>query len=262
MALPIILNEMVTEDPGLVSFVATPGTDTDPIYAVDNVRDYRPYTRWKSSSSADSYLSGDWTGTNVVVDAWAVIGHNFATAGTDISMQVFEGTWVDAGSGTINATSDDEIIVGILPASKTDNAFRLAMLNNSVAPEVGVLLWGAKFEFPRYIQGNFDPQGQSIMAEQAISNSGEILGSTIRYREHNINAQFTRLVDTWVRNTFMPLWDSHLSQLKPFLWCWNPAAATLPDSQYVSITPGAQLQVPFDPMRQALTLNMRGRLRQ
>jgi len=263
--LPIIIHDDINLSPDLLTFLAT-DTDAGSQYHVDNVRDLRPYTRWKAlNGTTDKNLTGDWTGGLVSVDAWAVIGHNFASAGVTCGLDVFEGSWVDAGSGDIVPTNDNEIIVGILPATKTDNAFQLRMTGSpfTAAPEVGVVLWGMKLEFPRFLLTGFDPQGLRVEAEQSISQTGEVLGSTIKFKEHNIIASFNRITETWIANTFMPVWNTHLSLLKPFVFAWRPVNLESPteDSRFVALQPGVQLNVPYDPKRQSLSLPMRGLVR-
>lgn len=263
MALPIIVWENQGANPDINAWTAT-DTDSGSQYHVDNLLDFRPYTRWKAASSGEKFISGDWStvpGGTVTVDCFALIGHNLKTVAADIYLEVFEGTWVDAGTGLINATADDEIIVGILPAAKTDDSFRLRLDNTTAAAELGVFLLGQKLEFPRYLKGGWDPEGQRIEADQAISQAGEILGSVIRYREHILTPQWDRLTETWIRNTFLPIWTDHLSQLKPFVFSWDPSGTHAVDARYVTITPPGSLQVPFDPVRQALSLPMRGLVR-
>jgi hypothetical protein len=263
-ALPIIIHEAQGGNPAINAWAAT-DTDADSIYDVENLNDYRAYTRWKALNfTGDKFVTGDWTtvpGGTIVVDSIALIGHNFATAETDLSIEVFEGSWVDAGPGVFTATVDNEIIVKLVSPAKTDDSFRLKMANSTATPELGVFLIGQKLEFPRYLQGGWDPEGQRVEADQPLSQAGEILGTSIKFKEHNLQAQFTRLTDTFIRDTYMPVWDSHLSLLKPFVFSWNPTGVTLAESRYVALTPGAQLQVPYDPIRQALSLRMRGVVR-
>ena len=263
MALPIMVWENQGANPDINAWAAT---DTDPgsQYHVDNLLDFRPFTRWKAASSGEKFITGDWTtvpGGNITVDCFAIIGHNLATVAADIYLEQYVGTWVDAGAGKINATADDEIILGLLPTPKTDDSFRLRLDATTAAAEIGVFLLGERLEFPRHLDGAWDPEGQRIEADQPVSKGGEKLGSTIRYLEHNLTPQWNRLTETWIRNTFMPIWRSHLAQLNGFVFAWDPSGAHLADLRYMSLTPGTRLQVPYDQTRQSLSLPMRGIVR-
>jgi hypothetical protein len=252
MALPIIIWENRLSS---TTSLTPTDTDSDPAYNVANLYDFRPYTRWKAASSGSKSISAAWASA-VTVDSIAIVGHNLATVSADIYVDYVAAPWTQHfGPFT---PSEDEAPVVIQFESQSKTGWRIRLDNCTAAPSVGVILIGQKLEFQRYVSEPYDPFGERVVAEQAISETGELLGSTFKYREHNISAQWGRLTEAWVRATFLPVWENHLSRLRPFVWAWNPASTWEQQAFYVALQPGAALQTPYDPIRQSLSLQMRG----
>lgn len=252
MALPIIIwQNLIATNTGLT----VTDTDSDPAYNIANIYDFRAYTRWKAASSGSKTITIAW-GTSVTADCMAIVGHNLKTVDADIYVDYFNGSWI-ANFGPFTPSEDEAPIVCQM-TSRSYAGWRIRLDNCTAAPQLGVVLFGQKFEFQRYLSEPYDPFGERVVAEQAISETGELLGSTVKYREHNISAQWGRLTEAWVRTSFLPVWESHLSLLKPFVWVWNPASTWEQQAFFVALQPGAVLQTPYDPIRQSLSLQMRG----
>jgi len=246
MGKPIILAENILENATLTA------TDTEEGYDVNNLKDRRRYTFWKAESSGTIYITAD-CGENKTGDCLGIAGHNFGTNSIQITLQYSDDNtnWVDVISFT--PSSDKPILKTFSSVSK--RYWRLKLVSSSVAPILAVFFLGSKLQFPRYISGEFDPGPEEIIATTARSKAGYLLGSVIRHTKITISVDFRNLTDTWIRNSFKPLWDNYLSNLYPFFWAWD--IENFPDEVfYAAIPEGFQLSMPYNPVRRNLHLEM------
>ncbi len=250
MGKPIILAENILEEAS--TLVAT-NTATD--YDVAHLVDRRPYTFWKASAAGTLYLTAN-LGEAVAADALGLVGHNFGTAEAAVTLQhSANGTdWTTVVTEFEPAT-DRAIMKTFTSVSK--QYWRLKIVTASVAPYLAVMFIGARLDFPRYVLGEFDPGPERLYVTSATSKAGYPLGATLRYVGHDISVSFQNLTDTWVRNTFKPVWDEHLSQLKPFFWAWNLADYAA-DVYYVQVPDNFSLTTPYNPVRRNLSLEFKG----
>jgi hypothetical protein len=83
---------------------------------------------------------------------------------------------------------------------------------------MAILMIGARLNFERYAAGEWQGAQESIVAESTRSETGNLLGSTLKYTLLVFNLSFRFLTLTWVESTFKAAWDAYLSLLKPFFF--------------------------------------------
>lgn len=250
---PVILNDNRFDD-------GTPtatDTDSDSQYDVLNIKDLRTYTHHKFAGSGTKYYTID-CGSAKSADALAIISHNLKTANATVSVEYSS----DNFSADVNVAlsgftpSDDKAFLKLF-TSQSARYWRIKIVTASIVVWLGVAIVGERFIFERYPVAPFDPQPEKIISKTSISNTGNLLGSVIQYIEIQIEVSFKHLTPSWAANTFRPIWDAHLSQLKPFFWAWELDNHS--DEVYFGqITEGFHLKMPYDPVRRSLTLKMRG----
>ena len=246
-AKPVLLYDNLLEDGTLVA------TDTAAGYDVDNLKDRRTFTRWKAASSGTKEIEIT-LGSTKTADAVAIVGHNLNTVGATVTVQRFVSGWVDMF--TPETPSSDKAYLKLF-TSASDTAWRIQIVSPSGVPEIGVILLGDRLTFERWLSGSFDPTPEAMNVETAESKAGHLLGVTSRNNPIQVSAQFQRLTDSWVRNTFDPAWDEHLKLGKPFAWGWDKTN-NAGDVYYLRMADGSVKAAPYDPVRRSLTLNMKG----
>ncbi len=231
-------------------------TNTETGYDVANVTDLREYTWWQADASGTIYVTVN-CGSPKAADSLAVIGHNLFTATATVSVE-----W------SANGADWTECLAGFTPAddkaffktwvSASKQYWRLKIVTGAVAARIAVLLIGARLDFTRYPSGDFDPDGEEIVADSSISKAGYLLGSTIRFYQRAISAKFNNLTPTWIHDTFLPAYVAHLSLLKPFFFVWDRTNHA-DEVFYGCLQAGNKLSVPYSPYRRSLALDMIGR---
>lgn len=250
MGKPIILAENILERATTLT-----ATNTAVGFDVRNILDRRQYTFWQATSSGTRFITADM-GVPVPADAFGLIGHNFGIAGTQITLQgSTDGTtWTDVVA-QFSLTNNKAILRTFTSLSRRH--WRLRIITTTSIPFLAVFFLGRRLEFPRYVMGEFDPQPEQIHATSAKSKAGYPLGAIVRYIRHNIHISFQNLTDAWVRTQFLPIWNEHLSQLKPIFWAWNledfPA-----DVYFVSLPDNFSLSIPYNPVRRNMALQFEG----
>lgn len=250
MSKPIILAENILEEA-----VTLEATNTDADFDVAHIIDRRPYTFWKAEAEGTLYITASLPEA-VAANCIGIIGHNFGTAEAEITLQhSANGTdWADA-LAMFEPLTDKALLKTFTLATK--QYWRLKIVTSAVIPELAVLFIGSKLEFPRYVLGEFDPGPETLHADSARSKAGHLLGANVRYISHEISVSFQNLTDTFIRNTFKPVWDEYISQLKPFFWAWNSEGFG-DDIFYVSIPDNFGLSVPYNPVRRNMSLQFVG----
>jgi len=228
-------------------------TDTETGYDVANIVDYRTHNFWKGASAGTKYITIDCL-TAVTADALGIVGHNLYTADADISVESSpdNSTWTERLAAFAPA-SDKALMKTFTIASA--RYWRIKIVTASVAARIAVIFLGNRFEFPRYITGSFDPYPEEISAVTARSKTGNLLGSILDVIMCKISVQFTKMTESWVNNTFRPLWDTYLSQLQPFFWAWDVVNHPT-EVYYGKIPDDFTLSTPYDPWRRTVTLKI------
>ena len=250
-AKPIILAENRLLD-------GTPtATDTATGYDVLNLIDLRPFTFWQAGSHGTKYITVD-CGAAAKADCIAMIGHNLYTADADVSVEVsadnFAAETIE-GLAAFTPTSDRAFLKTFTERNK--QYWRIKIVTAATAAKIGVLLLGSRLDFPRYPAANFDPSPERLNGIAARSKAGHMIGATLKNISHEIRVEFRSLTPTWFDNTFKPVWDAHLSQLKPFFFSWDnenhPA-----DVRFLTMPEKGMLSAPYDPFRRSMNLTFEG----
>lgn len=239
-----------------LNFLIPSSTDADTAFDVNNITDYRPYTRWKSVGSGQHLITAGWSSA-ITANCIAIIGHNLQSASATTYVEYDGAPWKVASGGHSQIT--DEAVFFREFAPQFDTSWRLRFETAGDPLELGVVLLGLKVDIERFLLSPFDPEGQTAIAEQSTSMTGELLGSSVKYKQHNITARWSRLTSAGIA-TLRTAWLDHLSLMKPFIFSWEPEFH-LNESQYLALKPGSQFSIPYDPIRQSFTLQMRGLVR-
>lgn len=175
-------------------------------------------------------------------NALGIIGHNFETAGATISLgySVDGANWTEIVSG-FTVTTNKALLKTFTLTSAF--AWRLKIITAAIAPRMAVLMIGTRLDFERYAF-NYEGPEEKIAAESLRSETGNLLGSCLKYIGYTIKLSFKNLTAAWCDVTFKPLWDSWLSQLKPFFFA--PDITNHPtEVYYVKIPDSATFKMPY-----------------
>jgi len=246
---PIILYDNRFED-------GTPtATDTETGYDVANITDLRTYTFWKAASSGTKYITVNCASAKSA-DALGIVGHNLYTASATISVESSpdNSEWTERLAGFV-PPSDRALLKRFTSVSA--QYWRVKIVTASVQAKIAVIILGVRVTMEKYPLAPFDPMPQSIVAQQGISDEGNLLGVTIEFIDIQIQAQFSNLTPSWVTNTFVPAWDVHLSLCKPFFWAWDVENHAT-EVYFVQILARSALSMPYEANRRSLALAMRG----
>lgn len=228
-------------------------TDTETGYDVANIVDCRSHTFWKGASAGTKYITVDCL-TPVTADALGIVGHNLYAADAVVSVESSpdNSIWTER-LAPFAPVSDKALLKTFTIASA--RYWRVKIVTASVAARIAVIFLGDRFEFPRHISGSYDPYPEEISAVTSRSKTGNLLGSTLDLIMSKISVQFSKMTDSWVINTFNPLWDDYLSRLQPFFWAWD--ITNHPTEVYYGKVPDDfSLSRPYDPWRRTVTLKI------
>lgn len=230
-------------------------TDTASGYNVANITDLRPYTFWKAASAGTKYITVNCVSAQSA-DSLGIIGHNLYTADADVSVEHSpDGTnWTEC-LAAFTPASDKAVLKTFTTAEK--QYWRIKIVTATIAPRIGVLVLGERMDFERYPISGFDPAPETLNAVSARSKAGHLIGAVLQNIGIETSISFRQLTTTWVENTFRAVWDSHLSQLKPFFFSWDITNHAT-EIYFFNIPSDFTLSMPFDPYRRYLSLTMEG----
>jgi hypothetical protein len=210
MAVPFILYSCIDTTPAATSEAAG--------YDVENIVDWRAYTRWRATGTGTQYITFD-AGSPVSVDAIGIEGHNIAGATVSVEWSTDNSNWTEVLAG-FTATAGT-ILKSWTAASK--RYWRIKIASASVAPEIGVVSIGARMDFPHYPDAPLDFISESPQRAESVSKTGHLLGVVTRYRPYTFSMQFSDALYTWVTANFDTFWEAHCSLHKPFFVMCNDA---------------------------------------
>jgi len=234
---------------------------TDTSFNVLNVIDMRPYTFWRPDTATGvKYITIDTGQTTSVADAFAVVGHNLSSASSVIAIQHSSDNF-----GTITTASTitppDNKAFGTLFSSAVNRYWRIAIPQpTTVKPYIGVILLGEKLTIPRNEGKAINPEAHIAISEGADSKTLQPLGVINRGKQRRLQVNISAVGTTWINESFLPVWDNHLSLSKPFLWHWNTAVSSA--CYYMQIDPKSANYVTSyldDTNYRNLTMSMIGR---
>jgi hypothetical protein len=230
-------------------------TDTAADYDVNNIKDLRAYTFWKAASAGTKYLTVD-CGSEKSADSLGIIGHNLFTAGAMLSVESSsDGSVYTERLAAFTPSSDKTVLKTF--SSVSARYWRIKIVTATVAPQLAVVMLGQRITFERYLQAPFDPAPEKIEGDSQRSKTGNLLGSVVYYHSMKISADFKNVTPAWIRDTFKPAWDGHLSLLKPFFFAWDPESH--PDEVFfVKVPENFELRLPYEGVRRSLRLEFEG----
>ncbi|MDI6808269.1 MAG: hypothetical protein QME66_04710 [Candidatus Eisenbacteria bacterium] len=231
--------------------ITIPVGGTAPGYDVQNIKDFRPYTWWQADALGLQIIRVTLAAA-LTADTVAIIGHNLFSAGGTYAIQT------NAGAGThdmITAPTSDRAFLRSFP-SRTATEFSLYLAGGNTVPyRLAVVFIGKRLELERFLLSPFDPQPETIEANDSTSKTGNLLGVSVDYISRPISASWKNLTPAWVASYFKPVWDAHLGKCVPFFWAWD-IGNFADEVYYCRIPPKFSLKMPYDPVRRSLTLSM------
>jgi len=249
-AKPIILWDNLLAKQGVI----LSATSSHPDHPVQYIADWREYLSWQAGSASIQSIEAD-LGSEGSAKALAIYKHNFHSAG--ISSITLYGS--DNGADWIEILSHQ--IETDAPILKIFNQifyryFKLTLAQGSIPVEIGILFIGEYLEFPCWPSSGFDPDQKEQVIEKAFSEQGFVLGAIERYSRRKIQLSFSHLTDLWVRDYFIPFWESHIP--KPFLFAWDYINHS--SEVYLLEVSEPRVSLPYSPVFRSLRLELEGRV--
>jgi hypothetical protein len=222
-------------------------TNTASGYSVNNIIDYRSYTKWKSNTTDNQTIQGvlsaaiapikqaDDVGYILTVggkrlhtvaggglttfgaaDCIGIFNHNLS--GTTITVKYDQnGTMVTLA--TITPTSNDPILY---PFERHEsNKWQVIITGLTAAAEVAVMFLGEAIYFPYLPRAPYTPKDEGIEVMSEVSQAGHLLGSVVAHHPVSINPVWELILRTWFNDNLVPFWDDHGKLLKPFFFGWD-----------------------------------------
>ena len=195
-------------------------TDTAAGYSVLNIRDLKTFTAWRAASSGTKYLSTGDLGAAMSADAIGIQTHNLGTAAAQISVESSANgsDWTER-LAAFSPTTDKAILKPFTITSA--QYWRVKVVTGSLAAQIAVCLLGVRITFPVPPEGPYVPASEGIESDSAISKTGVLLGTVVRYRPVKISPSWKYLTRAWIETYMVPFWDSYASSLAPFIWAWD-----------------------------------------
>jgi hypothetical protein len=206
--------------------------ESDPDYPVTNVANSITSIKWKhdateSPVSSIEYLTVDLDAD--IVNYVAIAGHNFATAGVAVGLEISTYNSPAGGSEGIFEPvipDDDGPLIFLFEAEEVQ-AVRLVFLTTATPVEIAVLYVGQYTELPEGIQPDHTPLPLAKVRDvvNGRSENGAFLGRIITGQQLGSVATIANLSKDYVRDELMPFLD--FASEEPFFWIWSPE--TYPD---------------------------------
>jgi len=185
--------------------------------SVLNIRDGRPYT-WLQWAAAGTYYVT--AGASGYADCLAVIGHNLASAGATISVELS----TDGGANwsvrlaPFEPASDRALLV---PFTSAYGKYRIKIASPTAAPQIAVAMVGARLEFPFPPDTPYTPYVESVEEETQNSKAGHPLGTVVRYFPAEVKPQFSFVDRGWIEEIYRPFREDYSRYRKYFFWAWD-----------------------------------------
>ncbi len=230
-------------------------TDTADGYSVLNLRDGRTFTWWKGASPGVKYITVECPAA-AAADAVGLVGHNLGSLSGTIAVESSpDGVEWTQRLAPVAPGSDKAFLRSFTSVSA--KWWRARIETAGSAAQIAVLLLGSRLVFERPLNGEYDPQPETIEGNSVRSKTGHLLGSVTSFVAVRISAGFKNLTSAWINDQFRTSWEDHLSLLLPFLWCWDPEGHT-DEVHWVKIADGFSLRRPFTGPWRSLQLEMEG----
>lgn len=222
-------------------------TNTASGYSINNIVDYRSYTKWKSNTIADqtisavleintipikqaddvgfiktvagnrlSTVSGGGLSTFGAADCIGIFNHNLS--GTTITVRYLQNSdYVNAI--TFTPTSNNPILIPF--ERQESNRWQIFIDNLTSQAEIADIFLGEAIYFPFRPRAPYTPKNEGIEVNSEISDAGHLLGSVVAHHPVDINPVWEYMSRTWFAENLQPFWDDHAKLLKPFFFGWD-----------------------------------------
>lgn len=198
-----------------------------------NITDDRLFTLYKMGLSDTSFqiVTDAGVGNTVDVEYFAMIGHDL----NDPEVDGLGGcTLVFAQSAdgaafttifTISTVGSSKIIARAGP-TVTNRFFRVTITRASAFQvSIGQLAWGKAVKFPDGVPVGFDPNEDRIVSRTNVSQTGNLLGTTLQYIERRHEFRLDHVPGSFVNDATLGGFKNFLENAGevglPFLIMWN-----------------------------------------
>ena len=239
------------------ALTASVAADAD--FPTARLHDDRGFTIYKMGSTAAQLLvKTDAGGNTADVDYFMLIFHDLSDPDGDGNGAVFvefQHSTDDISYTTIfSVTPTDNTIIARSFTKVTNKQFFRLRLTRGAAFKVslGETQWGQAVRPGIGINSGFDPNDETINGRLNRSRSGNLLGAVVGSSMRRARVRLDLLTGAFVDDETDPtgfrfFWNTHASQLKPFLFHWsdgNPGSFEK-DAFFARIDPGAGINRPL-----------------
>lgn len=196
-------------------------------YAVTNIYNWFETNTWKASSTVAQNITFDTT-NSTGADYFAMAGHNIGTLGATITLKTStSGAWAGEEVMVFSTTvPNDNLFLKEFsnPGNIAHWRLSLSTYASTVAPYMAVAVWGEKTvmsggnSFDGYIQGSFDPYGQTRHSNVNMTQNGYMAGIHNKYTERMFSLSFLN-ASTATYTKVKTWWENH--GLKNFIVAWD-----------------------------------------
>lgn len=240
----VILYKNIIEDNETISITSTAAG-----YSINNIYDYKSYTKWKADSASEQILriafsemqygikqvtgggiiktmdgnqlttvSGGTEATFKAADSIGIFNHNLKT-GTTVTIQYNQnGQWIT--SKVITIDEENKTILETFERQES-TSWQIILDNLSEAPEIAIIFLGEAIYFPFRPRAPYSPYDEGIEVLTEQSNAGHLLGSIIAHHPITIQPYWELLTRTWFNQNIVPFWHNHAKLIKPFFFGWD-----------------------------------------
>lgn len=208
-------------------------------FAVENLTDWRPATKWQPDALPATVTLDLGAGNSATVDYWAVWGHDLNAQGATIELRRSNDGFAanDVLVDSVAPADDAPFVRYVTPF--TDRAFRLR-ITGTTAPTLAIAALGEYLEIPRGLRQGVDPTQRQPEGLFNRSVTGNPIGRTIKYEAWRQQLIFEAVSWSFIRTDWLPAWRAHLRSL-PFIFQWDhgnyPAELVLANNAGGSETP-------------------------
>lgn len=216
---------------------------------------------WDDTPTGTAYMDDVLFYEETAPDRWAMVNHNFWDANATVSLEssvadteVIGATWVERVAG-FTPDNNKAIWKSFSAIGTAQRAWRIKIVTANLAAYLGMIFLGEALEFPRYMMGEWDPQTYNIRGSTGTSEGGNWLGVVRKPLIGENTLQLVNLTDSFVRDTFGPVFDNHIRDLKPWVFAWDETNHD-EDVYLMSLRDGAQKSFPYNKSTRSITLEV------
>lgn len=190
--------------------------------ALDQVKDWTPWTFWRPTGAGPHVIEAELDGTPTV-NAWAIAGHDASGA---IAMDTWDGAaWVEHSA--VVAAGDGSVVylVGD-PVATAKLRWRFASISH-----LAILFAGSDLVLPEGVGPGWTDPVLALRAEltHEVSRDGVWLGAAIEQWRADLSLDLKHVEATWARTYWTPFLRA--CSARPFFLHWHrvdwPASACL-----------------------------------